>query len=308
MTQDIEKVPLYFVYPRVYKDSGSTWMRVHQTHEMIRDHLNHAFQALTVPVSNLRFKLMWRLWEHQFAPNSLIIFCKYAIDRVPKQTIDNLKKKRATIALDYIDRDMSKIYSFVDLHIASSNRQALFLKSCGIASDKVVFWEHAADYRIEKFKIYCESNNEKTFYLGEIYNAYIPSYILNKVDIINYRDSVTLDDLKNMSNYKFQYCIRPRIQNQNLSVIKPLTKIMNSIALSVPPIISRDMDEAVSILGPDYPFIVDTTVDSDFHRVFELMKSSRQAYKFAQNTLKNLQDVRSVENKILQFHDAFAHR
>lgn len=308
MIQNLKNSHIYLVYPRAYKNSGSTTMRVFQTHEMICDHLSHTFKASTTPVSNLRFGFLWRLWVNQFAPDSCIIFCKNAIDRVPKQQIYNLKKRGMLIALDYIDRDMSNIYSFVDLHIASSHRQELFLRSLGFPKEKVVFWEHAADYRIQKYKFNCNQNNGKIFYLGELSNAYIPSELLSEIDVISYSDSISLNDLRRISTYKFQYCIRPRIQNQNLSVIKPLTKVMNSIALSIPPIISNDMDEAVGILGRDYPFIINTNDKHDFYRILSLAKSSHQAYKNARNIIKKLQYPRSIENTALKFHDIFAHR
>lgn len=299
-----EKTQLYLIYPRAYKYAGSTFMRVFQLEEFINDHLNHLIDVQNVAVSNLRSNLLWNVWRLQFKSNSWIVLCKYAINRMPEEQLHALKKRNIKIAVDYIDRDMTGVPDCVDLHIASSHKQRDFLLSSGICSDKVVLLEHAADYRIFKY-ITPKKHNDKIFYLGEYQNAFIPMNLIKSIDIISYKDRLDLSILECISYYKLQYCVRPSYQNQSISVIKPLTKIMNSIALSIPPIISCDMEEALEILGPSYPFTISLTDPNDFKRVWELARNSQHAFDEALAAIQNASLSRSITTYADNIRDIF---
>lgn len=265
---------IYLIYPRAHRETGSTIMRTFQLHQILKDRCEENIEVLTLPISNLRLNLFWKFWITSFKSEDILIFCKDAIDRIPVKFLEKIQSTGATIAIDYIDKVMASVkYKSADIHIASSDRQYSFLNSIYFPDTKIVYLPHLGDLRLYKMKQPLD-RNDKIFYLGELQNTYIPESFINHVDIVPYNGKVSTDTLKQIQNYKYQYCIRQPHQNTSIVAFKPLTKVMNSIAMSIPPIVSYDLDGITSLLGREYPFMIHSYEEREFNELLEKLNDS----------------------------------
>lgn len=299
---------VYLIYPRAHRHTGSTVMRTFQLKKIIENYGCQKVNIQLAEVSNFRISPLWMLWIEKFERNSLAIFCKYAIDRVPIYILKNLKARNIKIAVDYIDRGIDSLdIANVDIHIASSSRQQEFLKSLTNA-ENVVKIAHFGD--IDIFKNGCtppRTKKKSICYLGEIRNLFLPEKYISNVNILPYRGQLTPSLIQEASQYRFHYCVRPQSQNEDLNFFKPATKVMNCIGFGVIPIISRDQEDAINILGENYPFIIREFSDSEFEKIFTMTECGFEEINFAQTKIKILQEkfnlqayACSCENILLQ--------
>ena len=281
---------IYFIYPRAHKNTGSTVMRAFQAAEILRSTAEHHRLTIhTKPITNLRTDIAWYVWLKTIKRHSLVVFCKDAIDRLPRQLISWLKNNDIKVAVDYVDKSLNGFDFYgIDIHIASSSKQAAFLKSLAIENLKVYELFHLGDLRLYE-KNQKNNRSRGIVYYGELQNTYIPENLLKHIEIMPYNGRVSDADLEKLRLYKFLYCVRDPRQNRGISVFKPTTKIMNAIALLIPPIVTSDMDGVIDILGSSYPFMTRTTSDKDIERVLDLASSDEQAYTKAVDILRKCQ-------------------
>ena len=280
---------IYLIYPRAYETAGSTQMRVFQLKQLLDEYGKNDFLVTLVPISNLRHPFFWNLWIRKFEKNSALIFCKNAIDRMPLKLLIELQSRGVTIALDYVDRIVDGIdIDLIDVHIASCQRQFEFLNRLNVKGKKLLL-HHYGDLRIFKKKPINQKKIDKSYYLGEIQNLFLPEEFLSKIDIFKYNGILTNEMIDSAAKYKFQYCVRPKLQNESLNYFKPPTKIMNSIALGNLPIISADQSDAIQILGKDYPFVILKHNAEELSRVFDIMMNDHDT---VQREVKRLEALR----------------
>lgn len=286
---------VFFIYPRAHKNTGSSKMRCFQLTKILNCYSRDNCEFLVAPISTLPIKQFWLAWIYKFPPGSVLIFCKNAIDRLPVQYRHVFKERGLVLGVDYVDRDMTSFnFSEISLHISSSMRQNRFLKSILKEKTKIIHLEHFADvaaYELPRRKI--DQHNGRIFYLGEPNNVYLPSRFIGQVDILQYDYKIPID-LKGMSRYKFQYCIREPQQNRNLHTFKPSTKIMNSVALRVPAIISHDMEDAIELLGVNYPYILDGYDNTSWTSLTDKL-SCQKSYRDAIKNLDQAYESFSLE-------------
>ena len=262
-------------------------MRTFQAADILRSHAKARPLAIeTKSITNLRTDLAWHFWCRTIKKKSLAVFCKDAIDRLPRKFIPLLQSRDVKIAIDYLDKSLDGFdFSGIDVHIASSDKQAAFLNSLTIENKRVFEIFHLGDQRLyNKNKI--KNQRKGIVYYGELQNTYIPEKLIKRIEIMPYNGSTTEQDLKKLCSYKFLYCIRDPKQNRAVSLFKPTTKIMNSIALLTPPIVSADMDGVINLLSSEYPFMAETSSDKDIDRILNLAANDEQAYIKAIEILK----------------------
>lgn len=292
---------IYLVYPRAHKNTGSSQMRVFQLKDIIEKYGTSKFEILTKEVTNLRLNIAWLLWMQSIDKGSIIIFCKYAIDRVPNTILEKLKSTRnCIIAVDYIDRSLRFVeFKSIDIHIASCLSQLNYLSTFETEKNKIVLIPHQADIRLYE---YTETNKSKEIcYFGEKSNIYIPNKHISKISSIQYNGTVTDKSLSELAQYKYHYCIRPSQQNTDMNCFKPPTKIMNALAVKAIPIISIDQIDAVEILGDDFPFILRDYTENEFDRVFQKIKYDHDYYAESLKVIKSLNEVYSLQNFSMNF-------
>ena len=278
---------IYFIYPRAHRTTGSTVMRTFQAADILKSYSTAEPLAIeTRQITNLRTGLAWHIWCRTIKNQSLAVFCKDAIDRLPRKMLPSLQNRDIKIAVDYIDKSLDGFeFSGIDIHIASSSKQAAFLKSLAIDNKKIFELFHLGDQRLYN-KDQSKIQKKGIVYYGELQNTYIPEKLINLIEIMPYNGFTTEQDLQKLCSYKFLYCIRDPKQNRSVSLFKPTTKIMNSIALLTPPIVTLDMDGVINILGSEYPFMAKINSDEEIQRILNLAINDEQAYIKAVEILK----------------------
>ena len=267
---------IYFVYRKSQENLGSVKMRVFQMKEM----LQKTFLKIdTIGIYSAKLQFLQIFWFIKVKNKSILIFNKDAIDRVSLKVINLLRKKGIKVGIDVLDKDMNYFnYRKIDFLIASSQRQFRYLNSVvkTINSEPSVFYiPHQADIRLGNLKLdfASEKKSKKIFYFGEHTNIYVPSKYLEHITILPYGGKMGSSDINEMAQYQFQYCIRGPQQNTSLYIFKPITKLINSLYLGALPIISFDMEDAVDIIGPEYPLTLRDYSDAGFQELFELINS-----------------------------------
>lgn len=305
MKSSNERLRVYFIYAKAHAKTGSKRMRVDQVVSAIAQNSLGLIDVKVKWVTNFRSNIIWLIWCLNFKRRSLLIFNKNAIDRVPPPIIKFLREKRSIkIAIDYVDRSIEGIcFDHYDLHIASSFRQYYFFKEMNIKKNSVLFFPHAPDIRIRSCPI--STINEPTvkqiFYYGESTNIYIPQEFLGYVDILNFDGSIDPSIFSYLGKYKFQYCIRDPLQNRSFNLFKPATKIANSLALGIPPIVSWDQDGVNEILGKDYPFIIKNYDAESFKEIFTKVSHDQKSYKQALMITKEAATRYNCRNLAINF-------
>ena len=267
---------IYFIYRKSQEGLGSVKMRVFQMQELLRKKFTN---ISTIGIYSTKPKFLQILWFLKVKKDSILIFNKDAIDRVNLKTIDILRKKGVKVGIDILDKDMNYFdYQKVDFLFASSQRQFRYLNSVVNTIDpepSVFYIPHQADIRLNNLKqnFMSENKPKEIFYFGEHTNIYVPSKFLEHITILPYRGIMGPSDIDEMKRYQFQYCIRGPQQNTSLYIFKPITKLINSLYLGAMPIISFDMEDAVEILGPKYPFTLREYSDAGFQELFALLEN-----------------------------------
>ena len=286
---------IYFIYRKSQKNLGSVKMRVFQLKDMI------ASKNIDVKIKGIhssKISLYHYYWLAFIKRSSILIFNKDAIDRAPIKMLSLLRSKNIKVALDVLDKDLNRFnYNKIDYLIASSNRQYEYLKNVVRSSNlqiEVLYIPHQADLRLKKIgtkPTFYRRKNKKVFYFGEHTNLYCPTEYLGEINIIPYNGIMADEEIQEIRNYNFQYCIRGPQQNTSLYIFKPITKIINSYYLSSLPIISFDMDDAVKVLGADYPFTLQSYSDEGFRSLFECINNPTDAdIKKAKESMKKLNE------------------
>jgi hypothetical protein len=128
---------------------------------------------------------------------------------------------------------------------------------------------HHADPRIA----WRDRKNDRALsigYFGLLGHATLPANLKTRVALPDYdlTDGLT-QMLSMMETTNVHYCLRParRVRNS----WKPFTKGINAAAAGANVLVSRDVEDAVEMLGPDYPFLIpepsDAAIVDAVHRV-----------------------------------------
>lgn len=298
-----EMKSVYLIYPRAHEKTGSTQMRVFQLKQIIESYGTKKIEIHDIEVSNLRLEVFWKIWSKKIRKGSILIFCKYAIDRIPASILAKLKSERGCIiSVDYIDRSLRNFdLSIVDIHIASCTSQFNYLNTFETEKSKVILLPHQADNRLNT--ILETHKTKKICYLGENANLFIPIKHIQNISSIPYNGRVTIDTLRVLSKFRFHYCIRPSHQITDMNCFKPPTKVMNAIALNAVPLISIDQTDAVDILGEDFPFILRDLTEKGFDDIFKKINYDQDLYDTSIEIIraKNLEN--SFQKFAMQFED-----
>ena len=262
---------IYFVYRRSQSHLGSIEMRARQFSATLS---KLGIRTDLIPIFEFRNRYVELLWCSRLEPGSVAVFIKDAMTRLTKNGRGRLAKKNISVMFDVLDLDINRFdYEGIDTIITSSSRQYKYFNSLKQTNRlNLLHVMHQPDIRLEE-----NENIKKTrkiCYYGEHMNIYLPTEYLSKVDILNYTGKMENEDIKNLSQYEFNYCIRGPQQNTSLFIFKPITKIMNSIQLNSLPIISFDMDDAVELLGKEYPFILSSYSKKGFSDLFKKTNST----------------------------------
>lgn len=199
--------------------------------------------------------------------DAIVILLKKAHVTFGPGHADQLRSVARAVAIDHVDAGIDdRALSVADLHIAASEDG---LHGMAQVIDRIApgnriplaLLPHHADPRIV-WRNRREDTDVKIGYFGLIEHAVIPPELDRNWCIPSYGVGdeflVTLAEMKEVNVH---YAVRPKKSVRNSW--KPFTKGINAAASGANVLVHRGVDDAISLLGREYPFLIeDATADA----------------------------------------------
>lgn len=289
----MRQIKVYLVYRHSQRHMGSTIMRALQMRRIVDAFGSGRVKTGLMTISNMRLEAVERAWCATRPRDAVYVFCKDAIDKLSPGARALLSERTRGVAVDYIDKDLDGFdFTAIDGHIASSARQFDYLAGHAAPGSQAHLLPHQADLRLATLRPVQEPS-WRPVYFGEPDNLFIPGHLRERVDVYPYERKLDASDIAAISRHPWQYGVRPSGQNSAATVFKPATKIVNAAFFRAPPVVGRDADDALTLLGADYPYLVDTTAPESFDCVFDAIQSGTQSPEYAR-ALDRLAHIRET--------------
>lgn len=244
---------------------GAAYMRGDQLVEMIRPHLEADYALWVMPfhAGLLRGPAM-NAFAYSIPRDAIIIFVKSAARGLTRGHLESLRKRGAIIGFDSVDTPVGEIpFDLFDFHIAASisGQRAMQRQLHSIGADRVPaeLLLHHADPRLRRGGV-PNHDRFRCGYVGQPENMWIPEDLRPEIEILylKYPSEFAriIDQIRSLS---LHYAARPAEQNSNsqLRAFKPFTKGAIAAACGANIFVQMETDDAVELLGKDYPYLVD---------------------------------------------------
>ena len=221
------------------------------------EHIEVKFVGLRRPQRDLHRVLS------KLAP-SLVILLKGVGDGLEPEVISRLRDTGAAIGIDHKDGDPARVdFSQFDFHIASSfaGLRALdaYLSSPESAAGAHVFAEplfQGPDSRLATLS-FKPLEKVSTVYLGRRAHAVIPQSLEGSIAVIEVKRSHHMKAaIRRLPDYNLHFAVRPASPDILLRGYTPFTKGVVAAACNSNILVTRDTDDAVDFLTPDYPYLL----------------------------------------------------
>jgi hypothetical protein len=235
--------------------------------------------------------------------NSNIILTKYALEYISDYDLRYLTKNNVVYA-DPVDLklDLHKLKK-VDKVIASSNMQFQYLKNSRLKNIEINY--HTTDFRIKNIKANVESFS--IGYFGSLER--LPKDLANNYEIQVIKTPLSYEPFRVLPIYSQQlwkYSAHLAVGTQvNNLVFKPFTKGLIASTVGAVTLISSKDEEAVSLLGRDYPYSVALKNEKSLKLEIDFMRRTFKRQEWILAVTKHQQLLRycceiQVLNKWLQ--------
>jgi hypothetical protein len=258
-------LPLYFVTRYGQSGTGSTQMRSTDLLRIISPYLSPRLQPSIITMPGPRFPVLQRLWARA-RPKGGLYFLTKSAQSIDPEAATILRRRSRGIALDYIDSDLTlDLSSRADVHVCSSYAQEdriRALQAQGAFSPgptKVILHNPSHDL----YSLPVPRRTEfATVYFGTPSVTRIPAALATQITVLDTRDHASfLAALPELARFPLHYCFRKDREVSDL-LVKPFTKGITAAMCDVNIVTSRDVPDAVRLLGDDYPFLADENSDT----------------------------------------------
>ena len=289
INQNIKMRDIVFVYSEKFKHSGSTIMRGEQLSGFIQN-------SILVENRKISYEPL------QSYKNKILFLTKGILKEISLENLNRLKKDGNILLFDYVDDKPSlEQLEYVDVLIASSISGYMDYKS-RFSNICVEYLTHHVDPRVENMSVLKKA--PKVGYFGELSNTIHSDLITEYVDFCHIDTSKKNNDwLNSLSNYNIHYAIRRR---RGIDGHKPFLKGFTAAHMDSNIIIQKSQVDALYYLGYDYPYLLNTDVESEIISHLEYVYDSygskewldglermkivkeRSSYKWVQNEFKQI--------------------
>lgn len=257
-----------FLYRSSSKYLGSTLMRGFQLCSLMQDRLGDRYDFDIRPVPNLQKLRLEAAWIRLQPRDTIFILVKDVVDRFSPEGLMRLQSRAAGVALDHIDRHLHIMPKRgIDLHISAS--------VSGVAAMKARITEvegtadqiegdtaqllHGVDHRLRDLS-QAKMDRFRPVYFGSPHVTTIPPRIAEELEVIDARNTRNMAaHFRSVAGYNLHYGIRKIVEYPHLRGRKPFTKGFTAAVLGANILTHADEDDALHLLGPDYPFMAAST-------------------------------------------------
>jgi hypothetical protein len=258
-------VPLYFVVRYGQSGSGSTQMRSVDLLRIIAPHLPDRLAPSIVTMPGPRFPVAQRLWARTRSRGGLYFLTKSAL-AIDAEAADILRARSFGLAFDYIDSDLTLAQSRkADIHVCSSFAQEARIKAMqsqglfAAGPTKVIL--HNPAHALYTMPI-LQRDRFATVYFGTPAITRIPEALKDQVTVLDASNHARFRaSLSDLARFPLHYCFRKDREQSDL-LVKPFTKGITAAMCAANVVTSRNVPDAVRLLGEDYPFFATGTTDA----------------------------------------------
>jgi hypothetical protein len=299
---------IVFVFSRNKLHWGSTTMRAHQLARIVSPHISKYHPVILSSLPSSRIPWLQYFWAERQKPGDIFIFTKYSANKVLPATLEILKKIKCFTCYDYVDTDLRVMPSTgFDIHIAASHsafnklntiqKQKIELNQ--ISNGKVMLLMHNGDERLYNLKDNTNKIDFQMTYLGSRATTFIPQKLEKELTYLEASNEKSMQAaIPLLHRFNFHYCIRSSSKNIAGAVIcKPFTKGFNAALLGANLITQRNTDDAVELLGSDYPYFIDSNDEGEIINKLIYAKKSFMSneWKIALERILNMKNQISPE-------------
>jgi hypothetical protein len=258
-------LPLYFVTRYGQSGTGSTYMRSTDLLRIISPYLPKWISPSIITMPGPRYPSLQKLWARTQPKGGIYFFTKSA-QSIDPEAADIMRRRSRGIALDYVDSDLTLAVSRkADVHICSSFAQEDRIKALQAQGafapgpTKVIL--HNPSHDLYALSV-PRRDQFATVYFGTPSVTRIPEALASQITVLDTRNHASfLAALPELARFPLHYCFRKDREIPGL-VVKPFTKGITAAMCGVNLITSRDVPDAVRLLGNDYPFFADGNSDA----------------------------------------------
>jgi len=232
--------------------------------QILEQHYGETFSVETAPIRRPRFVQAHNDFiEH--AKHAVVIGNAHALRSLGRDRLMALRENSAGLCMDHIDsvphpEDLGVYHVHILASHAGCRRVKARLAKNGVSSSTVAHVTHHADLRIRQTSL----TKDRPFqigYLGNPKNMVAPPDA-SQVSLLSYDNQQEFEAaLGEFGRCPLHYAVRTKSHSPNAS--KPFTKGFTAAAMGANIIVDRNTDDAEFYLGPDYPFLLNSSQPED---------------------------------------------
>jgi hypothetical protein len=267
------KVSLNFVVRIGDRTLGSAKMRGPDLARIVSPHLDGRFQP-NVTLMPRSSAVLQRLWARTRPRGGIYFMTTSSWGRIDPEAVQILKSRACRLCFDYVDRDLdTPRAAMADAHVCSSYAQRDLIRAMQaagtFAAGPTPLIAHNADA-----DLYDQSFRERpafaAVYCGNLINTSIPEPLADEVAFLDAsKPRAMRRNRSRLDGFALHYCFRNRGHDRTATKVKPFTKGMNAAVCGANLVTSRDVPDAVALLGDDYPFLADSMDDRHIVEAFD---------------------------------------
>ncbi len=275
----MKKQKIFFVYRKSMKNVGSTVMRVNQLMRIAQTNLRSKYEFAMLRMPNKNIPLMQQAWVLRQPRGAVYFFSKKTLKSLTQENALRLQAKSAGICFDYVDTDMREIYKTgVDIHLSCSYSQKKILDELkqkdSTINGKVMMLLHNADERLYQLK-QIPQKRLRMAYLGTRSVSVFSDEIESRMDVLDASTPMKMaENLHGLGNYNFHYAIRGP-EPDGVLVRRPFTKGFTAAVMNANIIANRSVEDVMDFLGEDYPYLVNSTDESE---ILEMLDNAEESF------------------------------
>ena len=256
---------IVFVFRRSQFKHGSTIMRAHQLCRQVAPHLPAGWRASLSGLPTPKLPLLQLLWARRMKAGAALFFTKHAAKKLLPETLALLNRRRCVVCIDYVDGDLRNMRAEgVDIHLSCSlagKREMERLQAESRASGRPIAGRvgllfHNVDSRLLEVGP-LPGDRLRCAYFGSTRRAFLPEAVARRVTVLDAGDTkAARQSISRLADYNFHYCVSPAMSHAPRIVRRPFTKGFTAAAVGANVIVNCAVDDAVDLLGADYPYLV----------------------------------------------------
>ena len=270
------RVNLYFVVRWGQFNSGSAHMRSIDLSRIVAPHLGPTLRAKVIVMPGAHYPKLQRIWARSRPRGGLYFMTKSAL-KMDAEASAELKARSLGLCFDYVDHDLGTVDArAADVHVCSSYAQQeaiIALQQDGAfpqGPTQVIL--HNADSALYGLG-FDKARASSAVYCGSAALTSIPARLGDEVEMLDAKDRTAMNAVRGrLAEFTLHYCIR-KTQEASM-VIKPFTKGITAAMCHANVVVSRDVPDAVRLLGEDYPFMAADNSDGEVKDAFEHVKAA----------------------------------